>query len=741
MREALGEKFLATGALYLGNWLTDIRQLVDPIAYSQFAQSIAGALRTVAKEIIDTLPEGEPATTLKGRVDAAVAEMTGALEIILAPNDSPEKISLGELFRYLMFVIGFLKFASVSAKPELRIPYELYERLFGAPNVSADASRSVMRPWEFSRYLPHEHLDRPPLDPNMPDPAYAPRLGPSLQSGARSAKRRTQTIPDLYSYLRDDLEMMAGNLARVDLFCEAHLQGKVSGAPAAWAEVIALLGHTLHQVEDFFAHSNFVELSSHALGANVFEKLIGVDHSRAEVERAHNIVSRRLKRYGDPIPPRVAEIQDEDWIVTGFFDTRDTLISIAHFIEEALESADEVHAVSRSGSADDSKVPWFLQLIEFLANPWYAIERGTAVATLLSDVTRQRIAKTKIIDPTLRDRISVDLAIAFIPLQRAPVRVVESFRAFVMLAIRQDSDRPSAATVMADLLRIRDAFLSPLRWLEMMLPPILRVVFRENLAIGVGKITEALGADRIGCHSLLAKDYGTEPLFQMQFECSKAIHWYIVATLLRWRKPDPTHIDWLDLLEFFMANPLPPNTTTAGRPPARFAVTVIHTVTEGDALASSDPTRSLESRYKASAVDAARFTWRSIADANFDTYGKPVAEVREKINLALSRNSWGRPVKPPNFAFREGLKLLIPDQRAKIHSRSGGAEWFKAIVDHGWRIFPGFTDETSGEVHPPLQHHVLRSCPSSQVLSTVSRGNRLREAAVLLFTRKADRRR
>lgn len=89
---------------------------------------------------------------------------------------------------------------------------------------------------------------------------------------------------------------------------------------------------------------------------------------------------------------------------------------------------------------------------------------------------------------------------------------------------------------------------------------------------------QKVGSLRIGCHSLIAKDTGTELFYVAGMACAESVHWYIVNTLARHGRgrqlevcrgskdsDDKTctvpvfcsqSIDWLELSECFRSNPL-----------------------------------------------------------------------------------------------------------------------------------------------------------------------------------------
>ena len=116
LEEALGKENRSIRALYLGNWLTDVSQAVDPVAYASGSAKLAGEMDTVVdalkkatedflKELLPTLfeaqdgPAGQILRSLKPDLEPAAEEATralhGSLDFLLlrasriAMRDSP----------------------------------------------------------------------------------------------------------------------------------------------------------------------------------------------------------------------------------------------------------------------------------------------------------------------------------------------------------------------------------------------------------------------------------------------------------------------------------------------------------------------------------------------------------------------------------------------------------------------------------------------------------------------------
>jgi hypothetical protein len=92
-----------------------------------------------------------------------------------------------------------------------------------------------------------------------------------------------------------------------------------------------------------------------------------------------------------------------------------------------------------------------------------------------------------------------------------------------------------------------------------------------------GALLHFLGANRIGCHSLMNKDTKRQLLFEAAMNCAKSMHCEVITHLLRHHngpesirttagsgniKNNIIYYDWLELFEYFMKHPLPEKSNT-----------------------------------------------------------------------------------------------------------------------------------------------------------------------------------
>lgn len=562
-----------TGAFYLGNWITDVQQAVDPQPYD----SVAASLRSGTEDLVKAIRSLEvidspgwirqhltgPLTSFVQRIGAAAGALEGG-----------QQSKVARMMHKAFLVNGYFKFVHPEQRGgRARMDYRAFKHVF-------DKS--------YTQYYPHEHLDR-----------Y-----PAFDVHARQQKTRTPDghgtgsnplRPHIYDFLIDDVQISAGLIADIDrnwakrTFSPTGEGWSGGDANLDWNFGLSRLGHAVHAVEDFFAHSNFVEHALKAMGRPVTGGHPG------------EIFEKRLTR----LHPNGSTGGPEEHVVTGYFDSWDTLHSLAHVAQE-LGLRIEAH---------HDRMP----------EPPDVHGRGTQVGRLMVELVRriQNGPRTRTAaEAALRrmaagDDDSVDQAIqdaANAVLHGIPPEATEIKDAFFDTVLALAETIPGSGLTLADALILIAEFHENLmypweffKWMVRELPPgaIRWVVenigdaiedrIREPFDRAIRRIVEdALNRFRIGCHSLLAKDYAwpneeeINVLHKHAMNLAKSVHWYVVKTLTRHTDPpraavtrgahsqrDDTDrsvntlgsyswIDWLELCEFFLRHP---NGRHTGREP------------------------------------------------------------------------------------------------------------------------------------------------------------------------------
>ncbi|MCC7374731.1 MAG: peptidoglycan-binding protein [Verrucomicrobiales bacterium] len=369
-------------SFYLGNWLTDVSQAIDPVAYASFrdeATDFASALHSFAAQIRDLSSSkvrvpglGFDLPTLPPSVVTGLRNVAAELDKSATSIEEFAKVldvqpgrrgELADLLRKAMRVKGYFKFAHPEKRGgPPRLAFNIYKHVFGR---------------NFTQYYPHEHLDRFPAELDVPtgwpQGGYAEEVASATRTPDQRPGTGSRLQPHIYRFLVDDIEIAAGLLATIDkVWAKSTFQpGNTNwnDQDPEWNQWLADLGHALHAFEDFFAHSNFIE---HALdGLSDREKVLNQlglggspsGHSPAEIfqRRLKKVVGSRkpAKEPGEPGEwVKADSFRFADWktwffdwkslppeahVVTGYFDFIDTFFSLRHVVEELFGGGNPVH--------------------------------------------------------------------------------------------------------------------------------------------------------------------------------------------------------------------------------------------------------------------------------------------------------------------------------------------------------------------------------------------------------------
>jgi len=421
----------------------------------------------------------------------------------------------------------------------------------------------------------------------------------------------------------------------------------------------------------------------------------------------------------------------EHWVTTGYFDRRDTVVSLLHLTEEAwggavphpfVEANQELKKIQEAREKPSVIVAAAQRLLreslDFLIDPKAAQEDAeNDVARLYKERRGDDLER---FDPkTVAKRIARETPL----LANIPLEIREAF----LTALELGSRLEGGVGLYKSIKAIAEFVLDPIVSFLKQAPEKVRDPFVYDAR---ERVYDAIAMDRIGCHSLMAKDHGPEPLYEPNKQCATAVHYFVVKTLLRFRDENaPVHIDWLALLEFFLQNPT--GADKSRRPPVKLSVTINHVVKEGEQLDTPTPNSrfSLTARYRRTAVDPTTFSWRTIADANFNTYGLTDEKTQRIVNATLRDRGWGVKVGAPNYAFKPGLIIRIPGQRVESDAMAalfGDAQWYDMVMDKGWKVFKGGADPESGIDTPPLEPYKPLAVSRSTVDSIIAKGRRMR---------------
>ena len=748
-------------AFYLGNWLTDVSQAVDPVAYAAGAakvDSFINGLKSMVDEI-RSLSLYQTGLGLHVINDADVVaamekvktQLSEAVHLLLLDAKNGRNSPLAQAMRSVFLAVGYFKFVH----PE------------GPSTMGYKAFLEVFKQ-RYTQYYPHEHLDRPQILPA--DPLAAAVYADVVAGKTRSKNGNVSLSPDMYAYLRDDIEIAARLLAEVDYKWASKVfkpGQSVDDTTVDWNMNLAKLGHALHAVEDFFAHSNFIEHAALLLGEDFQPKKIKIFGKEIWLQKEeHEILARRLKKYSKPADAKTADwekLPTEESVVTGYFDFTDTVISLSHILEEAfdLKSAGLGTQIVGAQEAIEESVKYpgakwhefqksMTEALELLSNPRQAWknEDNEVAKSLRQKYEPQYRTLTA---PPVPAQVVNDM-LAEPAFQGIPPEIKKAAMDGIVYLGKAHVGYKNVKSVYTAIKTLVEFMEGPVAWIKKFLVDAgldwakhLVIHYMEERAL------DAVGQKRIGCHSLLAKDHGGEWLYEHQKNCAKAVHWYVVHTLTRWARPqtawvckamwdakgsaqlnciDQHHwLDWLELLEYFLRHPA--TLTETVQKTVTFCGTVVHVVR----AEVEDSLENLAKQYAATAFQTEQhpLTWRRIADFNFATAYATEHEAKKIINRALKDTGLGYQVRPPNYAFKPGVRVLIPDQKVKMTVNVVTKEketWYREIMKNKtWTVFKGWEDPKERKSHAPFEPHTIVWIKEDEMIQLVGGETMKRKAA------------
>lgn len=732
--KARGYERVPLNAFLLGNWLTDVQQFVDPVAIT--AAGIKDGIRSLVDETLETFylrKDGKDVTetpvvnlsSVVKIVRARQKQLDTAIDFWLAPPEgqpNARRMRAFDSLRSICRLAGYFLFVH----PTIPRQRAMWEPVSG-PRMDPDAYLAVFDAM-YTQYYPHDHLDRPQTQSSEEPVNYRSEIAVGPMTAG------TSQTPDLYQYLREDIQIAALRLAEAERgWAQEHfdLCYPPRSRDPQWHIALACLGRAMHAVEDYFAHSNFVEQAISVLGDEVAPK--------DSIER--ETMALRLQRW-QQMP---GQPQPEEHIVSGTFDKRDTAISLLHgltdffgmrIVDPAKRRADllaELRAVpDRADELLFEFQNFMYEVSELIADPQAAV---LDLENSVAQVFRRKIPALgagTLVGTRLVEQLSKDLPKSDIPfIKKLPEDWGMAALVNALVILHTVHEGYSVYQMIRDLVRvIQDPQAAIRRWCFSIMGDEVKdwMAFQTNK-----KIEDAIGARRIGCHSLLAKDHVEAALFEQSFNCAASVHWFVISTMTREptsnvARQEPTerrNVDWLELLEFFLAHP-----AAALQPERRndhFCGTVTHVVSDRRPI---DNLVSLQQMYALTACNPGALTWRAIADANFGTTGLSETQTKKVINgvLVLKGSRAGR-ASGANRTFKPGTPILIPDQKlpamVPAHELTQTTWWAEVLKYGTWRVLPGFPVPAEQRTRPPLDPYTPRFISNDAALARIALANQL----------------
>jgi hypothetical protein len=518
----------------IGNWITDVSQFRDPFAHLSGKRTFFLRAMDQFALIPRVFHIGDVFLGVDDYLDEVLGVPPETRERGRRPGPDPagDRPDDGALARWLRGL-----FLLVTCNPELSPPLR---------SVMPLDKNEVKQVFDvlYTQYFPHEHLDFPPLPPHLPqrgdrNPSQVPVTG-----GGQPRR--------VLAYVDQHLDYIADLLTRVERdWAHAAAQG---ADPARRRELVARFGHASHALEDWFFHSNFVEMAwrtAHATQPAPHAPL--PPPTPAEIEHhgpvaSDTTVQRRYRRRlrapsfqgdGDQLSRETS--QEAALVYTSSFGADDisfTLIdALGHVLGVPPDAVDPavdpkrallsrlLHPLHRAfyGTEQEREESLKQWKADVMAGTWVARAQTLRRLGLIEEFELQTITEMNELERRLYERYSC-IGLGIVGLLQ---KVIETAQSTVKKSFERsrEIDGDAAHSIQDDR--------------------------TDNGAPG----------ENIGSHSLMAKDsIRKEPLRGQTVNLAKSVATYVATTMAgRLASAAPTRpddfVDWAELLRFFVTHP------------------------------------------------------------------------------------------------------------------------------------------------------------------------------------------
>lgn len=767
-------------ALDLGNWLTDASQIYDPASYFhkfETARKYSNSIKMEACNIIDGFIKdlkGNNTKKLNNYTEKIQQDLfkDNAIKILKGWKKEIEakhlkyfgdhKKDFGVIGRFLMQekieknsdwgndwinlknglreivrYVAYFKFVHPDENGDLLSP--IWKSKNPKPEKRMDLkSFNKIIDEHFTRYYPYEHFDRPQVKTKRK--ANGDKISIYDQKIAQGRLNEIGKILDkdkesktfrVYNYIRNNIQVNAAWLAEIDYNWAQYVFNpnytKFKGYNSKPQEIsdenidfnlyLAQLGRTLHSLEDFFAHTTFIDKcradENLALPPSFFEKF----DWRTDIDR-------RLKKWEEKLDEE--NLKEENDLVSGYFDLTDLFISLSKKLDSLIGfpgGADSKTIWHRAITAKDdindvfsiNFIKLFDDTCKFISNPEEELEDEDNYVTqhikgkhpdfdnliygLDSHERLEEILNAVLYDHTSGDGLKKENPF----FGNVPKSIRETFRNAVSLFCRAYGAYNLGTNIYQSITEMRKFAKKPKAYIgDLIVTKAFDYLFDHVCKRLNQKFFSYLGADRIGCHSLIAKDNDSDLYYEDAENAAIALDNYIIFQLTRHgrlpfqdgvkglatksgpaarygtvvftpmleAKPQDIKkaaihidqgIDWLELLEYFLDNPY-----SFGADKVGFTIELkknaIYRVKEGDTKLPAKDALDRIAEKSRSTNSISDLNWRHLIKANFEIdHSLSDKEAEGELNIALESGDVGTYNKDKNqFYLNAYSSIIIP---------------------------------------------------------------------------------
>jgi hypothetical protein len=729
-------------AFYLGNWLADHSQFRDDahgIIPKRFGDvdkksKLHASLLEVGQSIVSALESNM--LTIGLDVADKLSIKKEEKEIWIANFFYDVSSSFNKIFEVyrdeIVNPLGSL-FSTTSVNIFLQslIRYKAYSKfVYNGPGKQPKIDPAVffkIFDKHYTQYLPHEHLDRPVSSQTIPSHTKEKSI-PDIEYADKEEDEKS-----IYKYMEDAIKVVAGQLHELD---KEWAKPLLSDSPPIeqsnyeWHLRLSDLGRSLHLLEDFFAHSNFVEVaimgkSSKEIKNLFYDKAIlekalrGIKitaHEQKKIENNEERVRKVYKRLltyslsSDALYKENLKLQDEVNIVTGYFDGPDALVAVFEAIIDFIKHFTKKDKENPDSFLDQLWQNIFEDMLKYeiktltSINEFFTDDKLKAETDLFKDyINAIRNNRTEEVKRT--PFLAADLAIIIASLFDAMYKAAKLLLIFIYLAklIMKRKEEFEKLEALAAVGEIPVAGIA-VKWFTGKFGETFRkYLAKEMLQSGITflddnydplkAIFDWLGKNRIGSHSLLAKDLPQEPLYNEMFNCAKTVHFFVIDAMCRWsdekwknNKNNPEWIDWEDLIFHFLRHPKKMSATTQVVKREIYAMKPYLTKDK----------ETFDSIFTALVKEKQEFSIDYLLQINnipvsylHGTSGGTPLDVLALRNYLITTNK-AFPAGKDNYQLKPGLEINIPFITSVNVELPDKAVWYDSIMQldsQGWSKF------------------------------------------------------